>query len=138
MRGFLHDILAGQRSQLLDEIRARAAEQQAVRPSEDGEFRVIFGADGLDVNDLPVHRTEAIEQAPDIADDRPHAGPMALTPFHLHIDYDETSRLRLQFDLRIGHQRILRDVAFSPTISWAFASCQREGDFTASAKTSLS
>ena len=113
MGGFLHDILTGQRPQLLDEIRARAAEQQAVRPSEDGKFRVIFGADGLDVNDLPVHRAEAIEQAADIADDGFHAGPMALAPFHLHIDDNEPGRIWLQFDLRIGHRRILRNVGFA-------------------------
>src|SRR5258705_12491074 len=76
MRRFLYDIFAGQRPQLFDEIRARAAERQAVRPTEDGEFRMIFGADGLDVNDLSVHCAKAIEQTADIAYDRLYAGPM--------------------------------------------------------------
>ena len=87
---------------------------------------MIFAADGLDVNDLSVHRAEAIEQAPEVSDDRFHAGPMALAPFHLHIDNHETRRLRLQFDFRIGHGRILRDVGFHATISRSLASCQCE------------
>jgi hypothetical protein len=41
---------------------------------------------------------------------------MALAPFHLHIDNDETGRFRLQFELRIGHRRILRDVGFDASI----------------------
>jgi len=36
---------------------------------------------------------------------------MALAPFHLHIDYDEPGRLGLQFDLSIGHRRILRSLS---------------------------
>jgi hypothetical protein len=60
----------------------------------------------LDVNDLSVHRAEMIEQAADTADHRLHTWPMALTTLHLHIDNDETRRLRLQFDLIVGHQRI--------------------------------
>ena len=73
---------------------------------------MIFGADGLDVNNFPVHRAKAIEQTADIIDDRLHARPMALASLHLHIDNDKTCRLRLQFDFRIGHRRILRDVDF--------------------------
>ena len=74
---------------------------------------MILGADGLDVDDLSVHRAKAIEQASNAADDRLHAGPMALTPFHLHIDDDDTGRFRLQFDLRIGHRQILQEVDFT-------------------------
>ena len=90
VRGLLHHVFAGQGPQLLNEIRARAAKQQAVRPSEDSEFRVIFGANGLDVNNLSIHGAKTIEDAADAGDDGLHAGPVALAPFNLHVDDDET------------------------------------------------
>jgi hypothetical protein len=74
---------------------------------------VIFGADRLDVNDLAIHRSKAIEQAAAIGNNGLDTGPMALAPLHLHIDNEETRRFRLQFDFFIGHRRILREVGFS-------------------------
>src|ERR1044071_652442 len=103
VRGFLHDVFARHRPELVDEIRARTADEQTVGPAEDAELRMILGAHGLHVNKFSVHCAKAIEQAADVADYRFHAGTVTLATLHLHVDDHQSRGLWLKCDFRFTH-----------------------------------